>query len=64
MMSAYENRLLSATLEHPSIGGEMLEAGKVLSIGGVPVDFRTATALVEYGLLDPEVFANAAVVIY
>jgi hypothetical protein len=64
MMSAYENRLLSATLEHPGIGGEMLEAGKVLSIGGVPVDLRTAAALVEYGLLDAEVFANAPIVIY
>ncbi len=64
MMSAYENRLLSATLEHPSIGGEMLESGRVLSIGGVPVDFKTATALVEFGLLDADVFADAAVVIY
>jgi len=36
----------------------------VLSIGGVPVDFRTATALVEYGLLDAEVFAHAPLVIY
>jgi hypothetical protein len=64
MMSAYENRLLSATVEHSSKGGEMLEAGKVLSIGGVPVDFRTAAALVEFGLLDAEVFANAPIVIY
>jgi hypothetical protein len=64
MMSAYENRLLSATLEHSRIGGEMLAAGKVPSIGGVPVDFRTAVALVEYGVLDAEVFASAPIVIY
>jgi len=64
LMSAYENRLLSATLEHPRFAGEMLESGKVLSIGGVPVDFRTAAALIEFDLLNAEVFTNAAVVIY
>ena len=64
MMSTYENRLLSATVEHSSKGGEMVEAGIVLSIGGVPVDFGTAVALVEYGLLDFEVFAKAPIVIY
>jgi RHS repeat-associated protein len=64
VMSAYENRLLSATVERARFGGEMLEGGKVLAIGGVPVDFRTAVSLVEYGTLRPEVFANAPMVVY
>ncbi len=42
----------------------MLEGGMVVSIGGVPVDFRTAEALVEAGFLDADIFANAPLVIY
>ena len=64
LMSAYENRLLSATLEHPSMGGEMLESGQVLSIGGVPMDLKSAAALVEFGLLDADIFTNAPLVAY
>src|SRR5262249_279111 len=34
VMSAYENRLISAVLEHPAKGGEMLGSGRILAIQG------------------------------
>jgi RHS repeat-associated protein len=64
IMSAYENRLASAIIEHPSIGGTMSEAGRVIAIGGLPVDLLTAEALMEFGALEVEVFAQAPLVIY
>ena len=64
IMSAYENRLASATIEHPSIGGIMQESGHVVAIDGLPVDLRTAEALVEFGVLKPEELAAAPLIVY
>ena len=64
VMSAYENRLISAVLEHPSKGGAMLESGTILAIGGVPIDAKTASDLVAKGVVDAEHLVNAPIVIY
>jgi hypothetical protein len=64
VMSAYENRLMSAVLEHPSVGGSMIESGRVVSIGGVPVDFKTATDLVARNILTAQALAEAPTVLY
>jgi hypothetical protein len=64
IMSAHENRLASAMIEHPSLGGILAESGRVVAIGGYPVDLLTAEALVEFGALDADVLAQAPIVIY
>jgi hypothetical protein len=64
LMTAYENRLLAYYLEAARIGGYMESAGTVLSIGGVPVEVRSAKALVYAGKLLLEDFLNAPRVLY
>ena len=63
VMSAYENRLLSSTVEHPSLGG-FIDAGWALEIKGVPVQAKTAIDWVAKGLLKPSDLAAARRVIY
>lgn len=64
IMSAYENRLAAAVIEHPRIGGIVAESGHVVAIGGLPIDLRTAEALVEFGVLSAEVLAEAPFVLF
>jgi Domain of unknown function (DUF4157)/Bacterial toxin 5 len=65
VMSAYENRLISATIEHPAKGGaSMLESGFVVEIGGIPVSVTTARDWVAKGSLKPELLATARRVIF
>jgi Bacterial toxin 5 len=63
IISAYENRLASATIEHPSVGGAMMQSGDVVLVGGLPIDLRTAQALVDFGALDAKVLAAAPKII-
>lgn len=58
VMSTFENRLASGTIEHPGKGGYM-SIGVALEIRGIPVDPRTAVAWVSKGLLDPGELARA-----
>lgn len=64
VMSAYENRKISAVLEHPSKGGAMLESGTVFEIGGAPIDATTAVDLVTKGVVDAQHLDNARIVKY
>lgn len=64
IMSAHENRLASAMIEHPRFGGAMLESGLAVSIGGLPVDLRTAEALVDAGVISSEAFEAAPFVLF
>jgi hypothetical protein len=63
VMSAYENRLLSSTVEHPSLGGS-IDTPWALEIKGVPVQAKTAMDWVAKGLLEPSELAAARRVIY
>ncbi|WP_433634289.1 hypothetical protein [Nocardia sp. CA-120079] len=56
--STHVNRWDAGTIEHPSIGGYM-SSNRVLEIGGIPVEPRTAVDWVSKGLLDPDVLARA-----
>jgi hypothetical protein len=42
----------------------MQESGHVVAIDGLPVDLRTAEALVEFGVLKPEELAAAPLIVY
>jgi hypothetical protein len=60
VMSAYENRYISSTVEHPARGGAaMLESGYVVEIGNAPVSATAARDMVAKGLLKPELLAEA-----
>ena len=64
VMSAYENRLVSAILEHPSKGGAMIESGRVLVIGGIPIDAVTAADLFGKGIIGAQAFEAASLLRY
>jgi hypothetical protein len=56
LQTAYLNRLQSATIEHPSVGG-IARNPAALSIGRVPVDVVTARDLAAFGVVDPDAVA-------
>lgn len=61
LQSAYLNRFQSATTEHSSLGGIVLD-NRALNIGGVPVDIMTARDLAAKGVLDPAFLRTAPVI--
>lgn len=62
LQSAYLNRLQSARVEHPSLGG-LARDNIALVIGGdIPVHIQTAHDLVAAGYLDPQYVRTAALV--
>jgi RHS repeat-associated protein len=64
VMSAYENRLVSAVLEHPTKGGAMIESGRVLVIGGIPIDATTAADLFGKGIIEAQALSEALILRY
>jgi len=60
LMSAWKNRILSSTIEHPSKGGSFIEIESALNIGGIAVDLELAKDWVNAGFLNADVVAAAA----
>jgi len=61
LQTAYSNRLQSAVIEHPSVGG-IARNPAALSIRGVPFDVMTARDLAAFGELDPDMVANSPLI--
>jgi hypothetical protein len=59
LMSAWKNRILSATIEHPSKGGAFMQIESALDVGGIAVDVELAKDWVDAGLLNADVVAAA-----
>jgi hypothetical protein len=62
--SKYYNRLFSATIEHPSIGGWMRYSGETILVKTVPFDMQTAYDLVMQGKMPADVFESAPLILY
>ena len=59
LMSAWKNRILSSSIEHPSKGGSFMKIDSALDIGGIAVDVDLAADWVKAGLLSADVVAAA-----
>jgi RHS repeat-associated protein len=58
LMSAYKNRIISSTIEHPSKGGSII-IDEALDIGGVAVDKELALDWIGAGLINSKVLEGA-----
>jgi hypothetical protein len=64
VMSKYYNRLISATIEHPSIGGWTRYSGDTILVVNVPFDMQTAYDLMMHGSMPADVFGSAPLIVY
>jgi hypothetical protein len=62
LMSAWKNRMISATLEHKKLGGAIAEIPFALDFGGVLVDLELAVDWCAAGLLEEEALLEAVLV--
>jgi hypothetical protein len=63
VMSAWHNRIISATVERSSKGAHMA-MDYAVEIGGIPVHAGTAYDWVAKGLLDAELLATARKIVF